>query len=78
MNMIDKIRRLGWIAVEIGVILVALALLLHVILGEAGGEAVSAIAANALTVLQGLPAGTIVGLAALGVLTVLLRARFKA
>ncbi len=75
--MFSKIRLIGWIAVEIGLILVALALLLHVILGDAGGSAVTTIANNALALLQSLPSGTIVGLAALAVLYLLLRSRLK-
>jgi hypothetical protein len=75
--MIDTIRRVGWIAAEIGLILVVLAVLLHVILGEAGGSAVTAIANNTVALLQSLPPGTIVGLAALAGLYLLLRSRLK-
>jgi len=78
MSLLDKIRRVGWLAIEIGLILVVLAVLLRTILGGAAGEPVTAISDNAIAFLQALPQGTIVGLAAIGVLYLLLRSRKKA
>lgn len=76
--MLDKICRIGWIAVEIGLILVSLAILLNIILGTEGGPAVTSIAENATAFLLSLPAGTLVGLAALWVLYIFARSRLKA
>lgn len=75
--MFEKIRHVGWLAVEIGLILVSLAVLLDIILGKQGGPAVTSIAENAIAFLQSLPAGTLVGLAALWVLYLLARSRLK-
>jgi len=76
--MLNKIRTIGWAAVEIGAILVALAVLLNILLGKDGGAVVTSIADNTQTFLQGLPAGTIVGLVALGALFHLIRSRQRA
>jgi hypothetical protein len=75
--MLDRIRQVGWAAVEIGAILVALAVLLDVLLGKDGGPVVTSIAENTQAFLQSLPAGTVVGLVALGVLYHLVRSRRK-
>ncbi len=62
-DIIDRIRKAGWLAVEVGVLLVILCVLLNIILGPASsGDFVTAVATNANTFLQGLPAGTVVGL----------------
>lgn len=75
--MLDKIRRIGWAAVEIGAILVALAILLSILLGKDGGSAVTSISDNAMALLQALPAGTTVGLALIVALFHLIRARAR-
>ena len=75
--MIDKIRRTGWAVVEIGAIIVALAILLSLIIGKDNIGVVGAISDNAISLLQALPAGTIVGLALLGLLFQLVRSRLK-
>ncbi|HEX2843449.1 hypothetical protein [Hyphomicrobium sp.] len=62
-DIIDHIRKAGWLAVEAGLLLVILCVLLNIILGPvSSGEFVAAVATNANTFLQGLPAGTVVGL----------------
>lgn len=76
--MFDKMRRTGWAAVEIGLILVFLAVLLNIILGKDGGIVVTSIAENTTTFLQSLPAGTLVGMIAIGALYLLVRPRVKA
>ncbi len=50
--MFDKVRRIGWAAVEAGLILVFLAVLLNIILGKDGGIVVTSIAGNATNFLQ--------------------------
>ncbi|HEY1721129.1 MAG TPA: hypothetical protein VGG27_07775 [Magnetospirillaceae bacterium] len=75
--MFEKIRRIGWAAVEAGLILVFLAVLLSILLGKDGGIVVTSIASNATSFLQSLPAGTLVGLIAIGALYLLLRGRVR-
>ena len=76
--MLEKIRRIGWAIVEIGAILVALAVLLNIILGkDGGGIVVSSVADNAMGFLQALPAGTIVGLALIAMLYQLAKSRLR-
>ena len=62
-DVINHVRRAGWLAVEGGLLVVILCVLLNIILGPASsGDFVSAVATNANTFLQGLPSGTVVGL----------------
>jgi hypothetical protein len=62
-DIITTIRKAGWLVVEAGLLLVILCVLLNIILGPASsGEFVAAVATNANTFLQGLPAGTVMGL----------------
>lgn len=62
-DIIDHIRKAGWLAVEVGLLIVILCVLLNIILGPASsGDFVAAVATNANTFLQGLPAGTAMGL----------------
>lgn len=62
-DMIDTIRKAGWLAAEVGLLIVILCVLLNIILGPASsGEFVAAVAGNANTFLQGLPAGAVMGL----------------
>lgn len=60
--MIDKIRRYGWLAVELVFMLVVLCVLLSLILGKQSGGFVSSVAANTLDFLQKLPSGTLLGI----------------
>jgi len=63
-EMLDQVRRAGWLFAEAGLLVVILCLLLNIILGaESSGEFVGAVAKNANAFLQGLPAGTMMGLA---------------
>jgi hypothetical protein len=62
-DIIDTVRKTGWLAVEAGLLIVILCVLLNIILGPASsGEFVAAVAANTNTFLQGLPSGTVMGL----------------
>jgi hypothetical protein len=62
-DLIDHIRKAGWLAVEAGLLVVILCVLLNIILGPASsGDFVAGVAANANTFLQGLPAGAVMGL----------------
>jgi len=61
MQTIDRIRRIGWLAIEVGFILIALCVLLSVILGEGSGPFISGVAQNATKLLQALPPGVVLG-----------------
>ncbi len=63
-SVLDQIIDAGWLAAKAGLLVVILCLLLSLILGPAAGTFVTAVAFNTNSFLQGLPAGTIVGLAA--------------
>jgi hypothetical protein len=75
-EMLDQMRRAGWLIAEAGLLVVILCVLLNIILGaESSGEFVVAVAKNANTFLQSLPAGTMMGLALLVVAYWLLKQR---
>lgn len=62
-DMLDRVRRIGWLVAEAGLLIVILCVLLNIILGPESGRFVSAVAANANVFLLGLPAGVLLGLA---------------
>lgn len=63
-DVFSTLRKGGWLLAEAGLLIVVLCVLLNIILGPASsGEFVAMVATNANTFLQGLPAGTLVGLA---------------
>ena len=59
---IERLRRMSWLAVEAGLLIVSLCLLLNIIVGKDGGTFVTAVAANTMAFLKDLPAGIIAGL----------------
>lgn len=63
--MIDQIRRIGWLAVEAGLLLIALCIILSIILGKENAGWVSAVSENAQQFLNTLPPGVVVGVAVL-------------
>jgi hypothetical protein len=62
MHTVDQIRKIGWLVVEAGLLIVILCVLLNIILGSQSGDFVASVAGNANTFLQGLPAGVMLGL----------------
>lgn len=62
-DMLDRVRRIGWLVAEAGLLIVILCVLLNILLGPESGRFVSAVAANANVFLLGLPAGVLLGLA---------------
>ncbi len=59
--MIEQIRKVGWLAVEVALLLVALCVLLNIILGKDSGSYVASVADNATKFLQALPPGVTLG-----------------
>jgi hypothetical protein len=62
-DVLEQVRRVGWLVAELGLLVVVLCLLLNIILGaEGSGEFITSVARNATSFLQALPAGVIMGL----------------
>jgi hypothetical protein len=61
-EMIEKIVKYGWLAVELVFMLVVLCVLLSLILGKESGGFISSVAANTLDFLQKVPSGTLLGI----------------
>lgn len=61
--MIDKIRTVGWRAVEIAAVIVLLCVLLHIILGDNSGSFITGVALNATLFAQDIPAGVLLSIA---------------
>ena len=59
--MIQRITKIGWLAVELAFMLVVLCVLLSVILGKDSGVFVASVAANTVDLLQRVPSGTLLG-----------------
>ena len=59
--MIDRIRKIGWLAAELGLLLIVLCVLLNILLGKDGGPVIGAVAENASKFLGGLPPGVTLG-----------------
>ena len=67
-TMIDRIRRIGWLAVEAAVLVIVLCVLLNIILGNEGGSFISIVSENATKFLQELPPGVTLGVSLIVVL----------
>jgi hypothetical protein len=61
-EMIEKVTKYGWLAVELVFMLVVLCVLLHLVLGKDGGGFISSVAANTMDFLQKVPSGTFLGI----------------
>jgi hypothetical protein len=61
--MIERVRKTGWLAAEVGLLLIVLCVLLSILLGKDGGPVVAAVAENASKFLGGLPPGVTLGVA---------------
>ena len=61
--MIERIRKIGWLAAEAGLLLIVLCILLNILLGKDGGPVISSIAENASKFLAALPPGVALGVA---------------
>lgn len=75
MEILQRLRAIGWAAVEAAFLLIVLCLLLDIIIGAQPNSFVSAVARNATNFLQSLPSGIVVGGAAVAVVYAFLRTR---
>jgi hypothetical protein len=73
--MIEQIRKFGWLAVEAGILLVVLCVLLNIILGKDAGPFISSVSENASKFLGALPPGVTLGVALILALYWLLKSR---
>ena len=75
--MIEKITKIGWLATEVGLMLIVLCTLLQIILGSASGGFISSVAANTVEFLQKIPPGTFLGLFLILALYTFIKSRTK-
>jgi amino acid transporter len=59
---VERIQRIGWVAVEASLLIIVLCVLLDIIVGPIGLGFISLVASNAKNFLQTIPPGTILGL----------------
>ena len=59
--MIERIRNIGWLAAEAGLLLIVLCILLSILLGKDGGPYISSVSENASKFLGTLPPGVTLG-----------------
>lgn len=59
--MIEQIRRIGWLVVEMALLLVIICVLLSIILGSDSGSFIGSVATNTSQFLQSIPPGTFLG-----------------
>jgi len=61
--MFDRVKRIGWLTVESGLVLIALCMIFNIILGQDSGSFISSVAENATKFIQSLPPGVTIGIA---------------
>jgi hypothetical protein len=61
--MIERFRKVGWLAAEAGLLLIVLCVLLNILLGKDGGPIISSVSENASRFLGTLPPGVTLGVA---------------
>jgi hypothetical protein len=75
MKMFAQLRTIGWAVIEGAFLLIVLCVLLDIVIGPQTGSFVSSVAKNATSFLQALPPGVVVGMAAVGVVYAIFKAR---
>ncbi|MSP50606.1 MAG: hypothetical protein EXQ95_14945 [Alphaproteobacteria bacterium] len=71
----ETIRTIGWRTVELALMAVVFCLLAYILLGDASGSFVHAVAMNAIQFSQDVPTGTLVGFALIAFLYWFLKSR---
>jgi len=61
--MFDRVIKIGWLAIESGLALIALCVIFNIILGQDSGSFISSVAENATKFIQSLPPGVTIGVA---------------
>jgi len=75
--MIDRVRKIGWLAAEAGVLVIVLCVLLNILLGNEGGAFIASVSENATKFLQTLPPGVTLGVALIVLLYWLVKSRLS-
>lgn len=60
--MIERFRKIGWLAAEAGLLLIVLCILLSILLGKDAGSYISSVSENASKFLATLPPGVTLGI----------------
>ena len=77
MNLLSRLRTIGWAVVEAAFLLIVLCLLLNIILGEGTDSFISSVAKNATDFLQRLPPGIVLGIALIAMIYGLVKSRLQ-
>jgi hypothetical protein len=76
-TMIDRVRKIGWLAAEAGLLVIVLCVLLNILLGNEGGSFISSVSENATKFLQTLPPGVTLGVSLIVVLYWFVKSRLS-
>jgi hypothetical protein len=75
--MFDRVKRIGWLTVESGLVLIALCMIFKIILGQESGPFISSVAENATKFIQSLPPGVTIGIALIALVYWLVQTRAR-
>ncbi|MET0567602.1 MAG: hypothetical protein ABWZ74_00855 [Hyphomicrobiaceae bacterium] len=73
--MVERFLKLGWLAAEVGLLLIVLCVFLNILLGNEGGAYIAFVSDNAARFLQALPPGVTLGIALIILLYWFVKAR---
>ena len=76
-ELLEKIRRLLWLFVELGFLTVLSVILIHLILGDGSGEFVKSVADNVQKFANGMPASSLLGIGVLLAIIYLVAQRLR-
>jgi hypothetical protein len=76
--MFERIRLIGWRAIEVAFMVVLFCVLADIILGETGGSFVGSVAVNAIGLTRDMPPGTLIGLVLISLVYAYLRGSKRA
>jgi hypothetical protein len=71
----QRVRTIGWAAVEAGFVLIALCILLNIIVGGETDSFIATVSHNATAFLQSLPPGVVLGVVLIVLIYLLVRSR---
>lgn len=77
MEIINRLRRWGWLAIEAGLLVIIASIVLHILLGPEGGPFLQFVTDNTISFLNALPAGVVVGLALVVIAYLYVKQRLK-
>jgi hypothetical protein len=77
MNLLLRLRTIGWAVVEAAFLVIVLCLLLNIILGDGADSFIAGVAKNATDFLERLPPGIILGIALIAMVYALVKSRLQ-